>query len=77
MMVQARSRYDSHAAVLGSEIPRQVLACSTYLLMIDVISLQPIFTVMRFALVDIMDVAVVQTSGFSWCFNTSTTYVKA
>ena len=60
---QAHSRYDSHAAVLGSEIPRQVLACSTYLLMISVISLQPIFTVMRFALVDIACVTAIPMSG--------------
>ena len=44
------SRYSSLAAVLGSKTPRQVPAVLKYLLMIDVISLQPIFTLLCFAL---------------------------
>ena len=47
---QARSRYSSLAAVLGSKTPRQVPAVLKYLLMINVISLQPIFTLLCFAL---------------------------
>ena len=74
---QARSRYSSLAAVLGSKIPRRVPAVLKYLLMIDVISLQPMFTVMRFALVDITGVAAIPTSGFPWYLNASATYVKA
>ena len=47
---QARSRYSSLAAVLGSKTPRQVPAVLKYLLMISVISLQPIFTLLCFVL---------------------------
>ena len=47
---QARSRYSSLAAVLGSKTPRRVPAVLKYLLMISVISLQPIFTLLCFVL---------------------------
>ena len=47
---QARSRYSSLAAVLGSKTPRRVPAVLKYLLMISVISLQPIFTLLYFVL---------------------------
>ena len=45
-----RSRYSSLAAVLGSKTPRRVPAVLKYLLMISVISLQPIFTLLCFVL---------------------------
>ena len=47
---QARSRYSSLAAVLGSKIPRQVPAALKYLRMINVIFLQPVFTLLCFVL---------------------------
>ena len=47
---QARSRYSSLAAVLGSKTPRRVPAVLKYLLMTSVISLQPIFTLLCFVL---------------------------